>query len=237
MPEDALSEAIAALSRFLVADVSIGDTLQRVAEITQRAVPAAEFVGISMLDDDGAPTTAIFTDVKSPEIDQAQYDSGDGPCLTSWREQRVVRLDDTRARRPDFPEFAVAAAAHGIGSVLSVPLGASDHRMGALNLYGVTARAFSTADESVARQLATTATAVLANATAYWSAYQLGEDMRSAMESRAVIEQAKGILMAETPGTDAEAAFDLLAKASQRENVKLREIAARIVAGRRHDEG
>jgi AmiR/NasT family two-component response regulator len=70
---------------------------------------------------------------------------------------------------------------------------------------------------------------VLANAAAYWSAFELSENLSEAMKSRAVIEQAKGILMAGSPKLDADGAFDLLRRASQRENVKLREIAQRIV--------
>ena len=67
------------------------------------------------------------------------------------------------------------------------------------------------------------------NASAYWQATQLSEQLGQAMQSRAVIEQAKGILMARSPHLEADEAFDLLRKASQRENVKLRDIAQRIV--------
>ena len=232
MSSEPLSQAISAMSRFLVANASLGDTLQRVVEITQGAVPAAAFVGISMLDDHGMPSTAIFTDETSPEIDQAQYENGRGPCLESWRQQRVVRLDDTGAPN-DFPEFARAAADHGVGSVLSLPMIASGRGIGAMNLYGRTADAFTAADEELGVALATTGAAVLSNAAAYWGALELSEGMRSAMEARSVIEQAKGILMAESPGIDAERAFAALVAMSQRENVKLRDVASRIVSRRR----
>ena len=70
---------------------------------------------------------------------------------------------------------------------------------------------------------------MLVNASAYWQATQLGEQLSQAMQSRAVIEQAKGILMARSPQMTADDAFELLRKASQRENIKLRDIAQRIV--------
>ena len=100
---------------------------------------------------------------------------------------------------------------------------------GALNLYARTADGFSSDDEALGIELAAAAAIVLANASAYWEASQLSEQLGQAMRSRAVIEQAKGILMARSPQLTADEAFDLLRKASQRENVKLRDIAQRIV--------
>jgi AmiR/NasT family two-component response regulator len=76
------------------------------------------------------------------------------------------------------------------------------------------------------------ASVVLANATAYWGAQELGEQLTAAMQSRAIIEQAKGILMGQSPDLDADGAFAVLRRASQRENVKLRDIAQRIVSER-----
>lgn len=233
MAPEPLSEAIRALSQFLVADSSIGDTLHRVAEITENAVAPVAYVGISLLDAQGEPTTAVFTDDASPQIDKAQYDAGDGPCLTSWRERRVVGIADTSSPT-EYAEFCRAAADHGIRSTLSMPLVASGQGIGAMNLYSEGTDAFSADDEELAGQLATTAAVVLSNALAYWGAHELSENLQTAMQSRAIIEQAKGVLIANSRGLDADAAFDLLVKASQRENVKLREIARRIVEERRN---
>jgi GAF domain-containing protein len=220
--------ALHALSKFIVADSSLGDTLQRVSEITVDAIPAAEIAGMSMLDQRGKPTTAVFTDPGSPAIDAAQYDSGNGPCLDAWRHQRVVRIDDM-STADDYPEFAEAAQAHGVQSTLSLPLVAGDHGVGALNLYARTKDAFSADDEGVGVDLATAAAVALANSSAYWGAVELGEQLSTAMRSRAVIEQAKGMLMARSPDLSADDAFNVLRQASQRENVKLRDIAQRIV--------
>ena len=207
----------------------MGDTLLRVSQITTESMPNAEMAGISLLGEDGRPKTGIFTDEGAPEIDAAQYQSGNGPCLDSWREARVVRLDDLDAAATQYPEFAKAAQAHGIQSTLSLPLVAGDQGVGALNLYSRKKGGFSAADEEVGTDLAAAAAIVLANASAYWEASQLSEQLSQAMQSRAVIEQAKGILMARSPNLTADDAFDLLRKASQRENVKLRDIAQRMV--------
>ena len=136
-----------------------------------------------------------------------------------------------------YPEFAEAAQAHGIQSSLSLPLVAGDEGLGALNLYARTANGFPPEDEALDVELAAAAAIVFANASAYREAVQLSDQLGEAMQSRAVIEQAKGILMARSPHLSAENAFDLLRKASQRENVKLRDIAQRLVERRQGDPG
>jgi GAF domain-containing protein len=229
VPDAALSDALKALSRFLVADASIGDTLQRVAEITVDAVPAVNFVGLTLLDANGRPTTAVFTDSDSPEIDAAQYRTGRGPCLDAWRQGRQVRVDDTDQAGGDYREFKAAAADHGIGSTLSVPLAAGETRIGAMNLYASATQAFTADDEATGAELATVCSAVLANAVAYWDAYQLSQHLTAAMQSRAVIEQAKGMLMAGPGALNADEAFQMLVQASQRENTKLRDTATALV--------
>ncbi len=234
MPSNAAGEALRALSQFLIAERSMGDTLLRVTEITIDALPSAEMAGISLLGEDGTPTTGVFTDREAPEIDAAQYDAGRGPCLDAWREQRVVLVDDVGVMEDKYPEFAAEARIHGVASVLSLPLVAGTHGVGALNLYARTPKAFSPDDEAAGTDLAAAAAIVLANASAYWEASQLSEQLSEAMKSRAVIEQAKGILMARSPDLDADGAFDVLRRASQRENVKLRGIAQRMVDRRRH---
>ena len=225
---DASAQALGALSQFVVSKTSMGETLLRVSQITTDALPAADMAGMSLLGADGKPTTGIFTDPDAPEIDAAQYASGRGPCLDSWRLRTVVRLDDMDAAEA-YPEFATVARAHGVQSSLSLPLMAGHDAAGALNLYSRTAKGFTAEDERTGSLLAGAAAIVLVNASAYWQASQLSEQLSQAMQSRAVIEQAKGILMARSPHLSADEAFDLLRTASQRENVKLRDIAQRIV--------
>lgn len=207
----------------------MGETLLHVSQITTDAMQSAEMAGITLLGEDGKPKTAVFTDAEAPEIDSSQYDSGRGPCLDAWRNKQVVRIDDMTAAQERYPEFSKVAAAHGVQSTLSLPLVAGERGVGALNLYARVPRGFAAEDEAVGVELAATASIVLANANDYWEASQLSEQLTQAMRSRAVIEQAKGMLMAQSPSLTPDDAFDLLRRASQRENVKLREIAQRIV--------
>jgi GAF domain-containing protein len=226
-----LSQALHTLSQYLVVDAPVGETLRSVAEISVGALPGAAFAGMSLLDEQGRPTTGVFTDDRSPEIDQSQYESGRGPCLDAWRRKQLIRLDDIGAARGTYPEFAQACLDHGVHATLSVPLIAGGEGLGALNFYSTSVGAFSEDDEEIASDLVATAAVVLANASAYWGAVELGQQMTEAVSNRAVIEQAKGMLMARSPGLDADGAFEMLRRASQRENVKLREIARRIVEG------
>jgi GAF domain-containing protein len=222
-----LSDSLAALSRFFVGDGTLEQTLRRVCELTMQAVPAADLVGITMVVE-GRHRTAVFTDDAAPEIDQAQYDTGEGPCLQAFNDQRIHIIDSTSDDGP-WPAFRTAAAAHGIGSTLSLPLTVDKQGVGAMNLYAHQKHGFTVADSERGSPFAAHAAIVLANAQAYWDARTLTERLGEAMKSRAVIEQAKGMLMA-TQRCSEDEAFELLIGASQRENVKLRDIATRIVA-------
>ena len=224
---ESLTEGVEAMSRFFVGDATLGDTLQRVSELACVAVPSADMVGITMLVE-GRARTAVFTNDDAPQIDAAQYETGIGPCLDAFRHRQVYRIDHMEKDQQWLP-FSEAAAAHGIQSSLSLPLLARHEGVGALNVYSRTSAAFSDDDVNVGLQFAAQAAIVLANSQAYWDAHQLGQDMAEAMKSRATIEQAKGILMgAQRCGPDE--AFQMLVRASQRENRKLREMAAEIVA-------
>jgi GAF domain-containing protein len=121
------SDAFEALARFFVHDVTLGDTLLHVAELACKAGPA-DMAGITMLVD-GAPSTGVFTDSEAPEIDKAQYESGQGPCLDAFRDQSVYRIEST-AEDVRWPEFARTAARHGIKSTLSLPITARDETSG-----------------------------------------------------------------------------------------------------------
>jgi transcriptional regulator with GAF, ATPase, and Fis domain len=229
MSPDARTRALRELARFQVAEATVGDTLHRIAEITREALPAADVVGMTMLGEDERPTTAIYTDEESPEIDEAQYREGKGPCLDAWREKRVHRVDHISEAAQRWPGFATACADHGVLSTLSLPMVVADVAIGAMNLYAHAARGFGADDEELGMDLASAAASVLSNVSAYWTAFDLSQQLNEAMASRAVIEQAKGMIMARSPKVSADEAFELLRKASQRENVKLRVLAQRIV--------
>src|SRR5215212_4522809 len=131
MPDypDHLSEGVAELSRLLVNEEALDDTLQRVADLACRNLGGADLAGLTLLRD-GKPTTAVFTDPTSPEIDSAQYETGEGPCLDAFRKNAVFRIEDTRSDTR-WPAFAKVAADYGVLSTLSLPLSAGPEALGA----------------------------------------------------------------------------------------------------------
>jgi GAF domain-containing protein len=219
------NESFLALSEFFVDDGTLGDVLLRVSQLACRVAPA-DMAGITMLVE-GNPRTGVFTDAEAPEIDEAQYGTGQGPCLDAFRHQRVYRIDST-ADEVRWPDFARTAAAYGIVATLSVPIVARGEGLGALNLYTRQSSGFDDAAAARVSTFAAHAAIVLANAQVYSDARQLSENLNQAMSSRATIDYAVGILMAHG-GRSPEDAFQLLVRASQRENRKLREVAEAIV--------
>jgi GAF domain-containing protein len=226
-PTESLSASIDTLSRFLVGEQTMGETLLRVAQLAEAAV-GADLTGVTLVNSEGHPTTAVRTDPDTGAVDQLQYDVGEGPCLAALREMRVVSVPSMRLERR-WPHVAECAEEKGVRSSLSAPLVVGERGIGALNFYARTENAFSEEDEETAQTFALHAAVLLANAQAYWNAYELGQQLEQAMLSRASIEQAKGILI-EQSGVTSDEAFELLRRASQRENRKLREIALEIVA-------
>lgn len=224
---EALNDSLRALSRFFLGHLTLQQTLQQVLELGQQSVEAADIAGITMLDESGRPSTTVFTSGESPEIDQAQYEQGAGPCLTAFHEGIVVRID-SMADETRWPAFAKAALDHGVLSTLSTPMSAAGVTIGALNLYARTAHAFTEEAESQACMFAEHAAVPLANAQAYSDAFSLSENLTEAMRSRSIIEQAKGILMSRHQLT-AEAAFRQLRERSQRQNRKVRDLAQALV--------
>ncbi len=224
--QEAIAESLRALTQFFVNDGTLGDTLLRVSEMACEFTPA-KYAGITMMVE-GSPRTGVFTNPEAPEIDEAQYRSGEGPCMYAFRNQELYRIDST-VQDHRWPDFCQSAAAHGIHSTLSVPMAARGKSLGALNLYSEAENAFTTEHEDSVRVFADQACIVLANAQVYWDARQLSENLSQAIETRETISQAVGILIA-AGGRSPDDAFQVLVNASQRENRKVRDIAQEIVS-------
>lgn len=222
LPDD---YGLSALAQFFINDGTLGDTLLRVAELACKVILVADMAGITLLVE-GRPATGVFTDPQALEIDADQYEIGSGPCLEAFRRQQIIRIDSTYTEQR-WPEFTAAATAHGVTATLSVPLVARCEALGALNLYSRTGP-FGDQEVQQAEAFALQASILLANVQVYWDARELGERLHQAMRSRATVEHAVGILLA-GGGRTPEEAFQLLVRASQRENRKLRDIAAEIV--------
>ncbi len=217
------------LSRVVLADRSLGDVLGEVTDIAARSIPGAESTSITLVRGDKA-FTAAHTGEMALAADELQYERGYGPCMDAGRAGVVLRIDDMRTEQR-WPDYTANVLEVGVRSSLSMPLPYQGSSIGALNIYSTEPAAFaSQASEEAATAVAEAVAVAVANADAHDRLAEHAQNMRLAMESRAVIEQAKGVLMAQQ-GIDAEQAFEVLRGASQRYNRKLRDIAHGIVDG------
>ncbi len=200
--------------------------LQRVAEIAHEAIDGADSTGVT-IDLGGRTYTAVHTDQRTLRVDSEQYDAGEGPCLHSARTRTVVLVDAADAVHR-WPRFAAAAADEGIHSFLAAPLFTPEQSLGSFNLYGRTRSAFDTLDAEILELLTTTVSRALGDFARFKSARDVADSIQRALDTRAPIEQAKGMLMA-IRGIDADRAFDLLREQSQTTNVRLHTVATTLV--------
>jgi GAF domain-containing protein len=219
--------AMGELGKISSGDHPLGEVLSRTAQLAKEVIfPILVEVSITLIDNDGA-TTPTYTGALALELDKAQYVLGQGPCLASAEAGQVVSIPDM-AHEVRWPVFAKDAFAKGVRSTLSVPLPVQRQVIGALNIYAFEPSAFTDEIADQAEKFCGYAAVAITNTTLYMSTAKLANQMQQAMESRAVIEQAKGILMGQRR-CDEQAAFDLLVKLSQQSNRKLRHVASALV--------
>jgi GAF domain-containing protein len=220
-------QALRDLATIVLGDSCFEAVLQRATEVTKRAIPGAAEVSVTMRQE-GREVTVAASGPLAVAADERQYETGTGPCLDAFAKGEVFIVSDLTIDSR-WPEYAARVRPSGITSSLSVPLLVDGISVGAINAYSLEPAAFD--DESVqrlAQDLAAYAGIVLNNAGLYFNAATRAEQMAEAMRTRAVIEQAKGILMAARRCT-ADEAFDLLVRLSQQSHRKLRDIAVALV--------
>jgi GAF domain-containing protein len=219
-------EAFAELGRIRLADVDIDALLYKIAQLAKRSIPGADEVSVTLLHGN-VPQTAAFTGELALVLDEKQYERGYGPCLDAADTTTTQMVPDTGSEER-WPGWAAAAAQAGAHSSLSVGLPVHENVTGALNIYATTPKAFDDDAIAIAQTFAGFAAVGLANAHLYETQATLAGHMQRAMERRAVIEQAKGIIMADRRCTP-DQAFAILTKLSQNTNRKLRDVAAALV--------
>jgi transcriptional regulator with GAF, ATPase, and Fis domain len=223
-----LAERIADLARLLLDDEGTDAPLQQLTELAMQLIPGSAAAGVV------AATDSTWSYASSPadagDLHRNQMQAGSGPLVEAIRYGEARRIDDTRQEQR-WPEACREMAELGFGSCLILPLRTDRRPGGALVVYGTEPEAFVGAGHDLALLFAAQGGVALQNAAAYRGCRQLVVNLQLALESRAVIEQAKGILVAEH-GCDPETAFKELSRMSQRTNRKVRDISADLVAGR-----
>jgi GAF domain-containing protein len=225
---DLRPSVLQALLNVRLAEAPLPEVLQRFIDIAKDSVAGADEVSITLVRG-SKPYTAAYTGQLALDADELQYERGYGPCVDAGLSGVVLTIDDMR-HETRWLDYAAAVLPRGVLSSLSVPLPVQTDVVGALNCYSRTPSAFPDRSREIALQLAGHVGATLANAVTYTETAQLAENLQSAMVSRAVIEQAKGIIMAQNR-CDADRAFEILRVASMGRNIKLRQVAADLVAG------
>jgi GAF domain-containing protein len=225
------SIALAELGRINLAENDLHGVLDRVAQLTRRTFPGADEVSVTLVRGNAAETAA-HTGPLALVLDEWQYYQASGPCLEAATKHGTV-LAPSLPEEQRWPGWAEHAVAAGARSSLSIGLPIEDQLDAALNLYSRRGHAFDEEAVTLAETFAGYAAIALANATLYGVTAKLARQLETAMASRAVIEQAKGIIMGRRRCT-AEEAFAILTKTSQDSNRKLRDVAAALVAKAEH---
>jgi GAF domain-containing protein len=215
------------LTRLLLEEASLEQLLAQLLDLTSRALSTCTAVSVTVVEDDGTYVTAAHTDEAAAAVDALQYELREGPCVDALQRAEERHCADLVAD-DRWPAVGGRANALGLRSVLALPLLLDGRCIGALNVFSGEVDGISSADQDLARRIAAPAATTLANARAYRRVSQLAEQLQEALESRAVIERAKGVVMARE-GCDEDAAFGLLRRASQDHNRKVRDVAQAVV--------
>jgi GAF domain-containing protein len=202
------------------------DELARFSAVTLTD-PAVAFCSITLIQHK-KPVTVARSDESAVRLDEGQYSAGDGPCLSAIREQAVVHLPDlTEENR--WPDFTTAAQKAGVGSSLSVPLILEGEAQAGLNLYSTRSQGFTADDISMVETYSYHASKALRLAVRISQLAEAKAHLLAAMESRTTIDLAAGAIMAQNR-CNQETAMKILKIASSSRNVKLRDVAASVVA-------
>ena len=219
-----VAQNLASVARQLQGEDTPVRTWQRIVDLAVATLDGCEMAAISLVHASGRIDTPVFTDKLALKVDEIQYETGQGPCLQSIRDHEVVMTPDLAAE-DRWPQFSRRASEEtGIRSMIGFRLFVREDTLGALNLYSSQVAGFQGDATALGAVFASHAALAMANA----AEHEHGEDMQDALESSRTIGVALGILMGQSTVSRADA-FQILSKASQRSNVKLRDLAEQIV--------
>jgi GAF domain-containing protein len=224
--DEALRASLAGLSQLATENISLPDMLASVAEFAVHAIPGADGAGVTLLQSNRPDTVVASADFVR-EVDAIQYRIGEGPCITAAAERRTV-LSGSLGGEKSWPRFGPRVSRLGVHSVVSLPLRVGDLVLGAMNVYARGKDAFDEHAVALGELFAVPAAVSVQNAHALANARRLAVQLQAALDGRAVIDQALGIVMSRS-GCTALEAFDKVRAMSQSENRKVSLIAQQIV--------
>jgi GAF domain-containing protein len=220
--DNLIGSTMATLTRDVSQSRPVDEVLADVTTAAVKLIAAVHVADVLLIQDGKFRSVAPTSDI-APRLDTVQQDTAEGPCLEAAVGETVIRSDDLSAETR-WPTFTAAALDAGVHSILSFQLYTYGPDRGALNLFSFEADSFTAEHEALAAMLATNAAIALIAANRE-------HQFESALASRDIIGQAKGMIM-ERFGVDAVRAFELLTKLSQDTNTRLVTIAEQLVANR-----
>jgi GAF domain-containing protein len=229
-PRQLLSElVIDHLQDLVLKTEDVREMLDELADFTALTLsdPAVAFCSITLMRHK-KPVTVASSEKGAVRLDETQYRAGDGPCLTAIREQAVIHVPDMGSERR-WTDYRAAALVEGVGSSLSVPLNLEGEAEAGLNMYSTRSHGFSGEDIKRVESYAYHASKALRLAVRISQLAEAKTHLAAAMESRTVIDLAAGAIMAQNRCSQ-DSAMKILKIASSSRNVKLRDVAAAVVA-------
>ena len=185
-------------------------------------------VGLLLADRRGALHVVAASSERVADLEAFQAQRQQGPCHTCYLEGQPVDVPDLAAAAARWPEFAAVAAKAGVASVHAVPMRLRDDVVGALNLFGAEPGRLNEADLRLAQALADVATIALIQDRAAADRNLVNEQLQNALDSRVILEQAKGVL-SYSGDLDMAAAYAALRRYARDHNIKLTELARALV--------
>ncbi len=218
------------LSRFAVVLPARYDLEATLSDLTGSVTTVLGLSGSGVtMAEDGRLRFVTAVSRASGDLERNQEDNQAGPCRDAYDTGEVVRVSDVREESARWPEFSATATRLSVAGVAGIPMRLADQIIGALNLYSPEPRAWTDEDIDVARVLADVATSYVVNASKLRQQEQLSEQLQEALESRVVIEQAKGIT-AEQHSVGIDEAYQRMRRHARNNNASLRVVAEAIVA-------
>lgn len=230
MPREAkLAKTLVELADVLVADFDVVELLTR---LTDRCVEVLDIdaAGLMLVAPDGNLRVMASSSEAMRVLELFELQSREGPCLDCYHSGQPVVNQDLRAGEGRWPRFATEALAAGFRSVHALPMRLRGTVIGALNLFHIEAGQMAPADVDAAQALADVATIAILQHRAVVEAQTLNDQLNEALNSRIVIEQAKG-MVAERRGVDMEQAFSTLRSHARNHNLRLSDVAAGVIHG------
>ena len=220
----AIYRVTAELNQLLHDQTPLEQILSGIGDLAVVVIPACEEAGVT-LEQKGKVVARTTTGDTARTVDAYQYDIDEGPCIHASETGSKVLIKDMKTE-DRWPRFASFAHSRGVQSSYSIPMIEGGEQFGVLNLYS-TNDPFGAPDEEIGSMFAREATNAVRHVAAFSKTRELIDNLRSALETRSVIGAAVGILMVRD-SVGINEAFEKLVGISQRDNMKLRDVAERM---------